>query len=267
MMAHFALTDVDGKRFRFSERFSRSALGLAGAGGSPLKVWLEGWSATETQARPWSMKLSAAEAEMAIDLELKSLTSVILNGESGLSRKSATPGNSSYYYSIPRMQTSGTVRSGNDTYRVAGVSWLDREWSTSALERDQVGWDWFALHLDDGRDIMFYRLRKRDGTVDPFSSGTLVMAGGKTRHIEKDDVQLEIGRWLTSPASGARYPSLWRMRIPSHNLELEITPRLPDQELRARFRYWEGAVAVKGAPGSPSGEGYLEMTGYGAEPK
>jgi len=261
IMAHFAVTDVDGRRFRFAERFSRAALGLAGAGGRPLSVKLEDWSLLETSRRPWGVRLAAADADMAIDLELSGLKPEVLNGEGGLSRKSATPGNASYYYSIPRLATSGTIRVGGESFRVKGLSWLDREWSTSALDRDQQGWDWFALHLDDGRDIMYYQLRKKDGSVDPFSSGTLVGAEGGSRHLKREEVRLEALSWWKSPKSGASYPSAWRMRIPAQGIDLEIAPRLADQELVTGFRYWEGAVAVRGSVG---GSGYLEMTGYPA---
>ncbi|WP_085812677.1 lipocalin-like domain-containing protein [Geoanaerobacter pelophilus] len=258
-MAHFAVTDVEGKRFRFAERFSRAALGLAAAGGSPLAVRLEEWSAQETAALPWSVKLAAAQGDLAIDLDLSSVKPVILNGEGGLSRKSGASGNASYYYSIPRLATSGTVRVGGDAFKVSGVSWLDREWSTSALDKDQAGWDWFALHLADGRDIMYYQLRRRDGSSDPFSAGTFVEANGSSRHLKREEVQLEpMGRW-TSPKSGASYPSGWRMRIPSQGIDIEVAPLLADQELAAGFRYWEGAVEVRGSTG---GYGYLEMTGY-----
>lgn len=260
-MAHFAVTDVQGKQFHFAERFSRAALGLAGAGGRPLAVRLEDWSAQESALQPWSVKLKAADAEMAIELDLTSLKREILNGENGLSRKSGTPGNASYYYSISRMATSGTIRSGSESFKVTGLSWLDREWSTSALEPDQVGWDWFALQLDDGRDLMFYQLRRRDGSSDPFSSGTLVSADGTGTHLEHDQVQLEATRWWTSPKTGTKYPSLWRMRIPSQRVDIQISPRLAGQELVGDFRYWEGAVAVQGAGGA-LGSGYLEMTGY-----
>jgi len=260
-MAHFAVTDVTGKQFHFAERFSRAALGLAGAGGRPLAVRLEDWSALESSLQPWSVKLQAADADMAIELDLTSLKREILNGEAGLSRKSGTTGNASYYYSISRMATSGTIRSGSESFKVTGLSWLDREWSTSALEPDQVGWDWFALQLDDGRDIMFYQLRRRDGSSDPFSSGTLVSADGTGTHLGRDEVQLEATRWWTSPKTGTKYPSLWRMRIPSHRVDIEISPRLAGQEFVGDFRYWEGAVVVQGACGT-SGSGYLEMTGY-----
>ena len=261
-MAHFAMTDVAGRRFRSAERFSRAALGLAGAGGNPLTVRLEDWSATETSPHPWAMRLSALDGDMAIDLDLRSLTPEVLNGEGGLSRKGSRPGNASYYYSIPRLATGGTVRVGSQTYRVTGSSWLDREWSTSALEPGQVGWDWFALQLDDGRDLMFYRLRRKDGSTDPHSGGTLIAADGKAQPLKLEEVELSSTRWWTSPKSGARYPTDWRLRVPSRGIELEISPRLDDQELLGSFRYWEGAVAVRGLNGSPNGVGYLEMTGY-----
>ncbi|MCM0083105.1 carotenoid 1,2-hydratase [Geomonas sp. Red32] len=260
-MAHFAVTDVGGQRFRFAERFSREALGLAGAGGQPLTVWLENWSARETASSPWSMKLTAAGKGMAIDLDLTSLTAPILNGEHGLSRKSATPGNASYYYSIPRMKSTGTLRSGNRSYQVSGLSWLDREWSTSALEAGQAGWDWLALQLADGRDLMFYRMRRRDGSADPSSSGTLVTRGGGVLHLTREQVRMEVLQWWTSP-HGSRYPARWRVTVPSQGIDLEVVPRLADQELATSFRYWEGAVESRGAGGSPSGSGYLEMTGY-----
>jgi len=265
-MAHFAVTDVAGKRFSWRERFGRAALGLAGAGGKPLRVTLDDWSATESAENPWIMRLAAAGEDAAIDLDVRSIKPVVLNGERGVSRKGSAPGNASYYYSLPRLATSGTIRAGGETFRVAGLSWLDREWSTSALESGQVGWDWFALQLDDGRDVMFYRLRRRDGSVDPWSGGTLVAADGDGRHLGGDEVRVEALGWWQSPESGIRYPSRWRLLVPGENLDLEIVPRLDRQELLASVRYWEGAVAVRGrGEGSPGGSGYVELTGYGAE--
>ena len=211
------------------------------------------------------MQLAARDGDVAAIFQVRSVKPLVLNGEEGLSRKGREPGNASCYYSMPRLETSGTIRIGSETSRVAGLSWLDREWSTSALEADQTGWDWFALPLDDGRDLMFYRLRRSDGTADPFSSGTLVAADGSSRHLAVDEVQLASDDWWTSPAGGCRYPSRWRLRIPAEGLDLEIVPRLADQELLASVRYWEGAVSVRGmSAGSPGGSGYLEMTGYGA---
>lgn len=263
-MAHLALTDVTGRRFRHAERLSREALGLAGAGGRPLRVWLEDWQAVEVATRPWTVRLTGNEEDWGIDLTLRAVKPEVLNGAGGLSRKGGEPGNASYYYSLPRMETSGTIRAGGTTFTVSGLSWLDREWSTSALAPDQTGWDWIALHLNDGRDLMYYRLRRRDGTTDPASAGTIVAADGSYRHLAAAAATLETLSWWSSPAGGARYPSRWRLRVPAEGIDLDIVPRLPDQELFTTIRYWEGAVEVRSSAGKGiAGSGYVELTGYG----
>jgi len=278
-LAHFALSDVEGRRFRSFERTSRGALGLAGAQAAPFRAWVETWSAAgpppgtgatgATSATP--MRLVAQEGDgdgaAAIDLSLDPGKPPVLQGDRGLSKKGAEPGQASYYYSLPRMSARGTVRTGGETLPVAGLAWMDREWSTSSLGKDQVGWDWLALQLDDGRELMLYRLRRRDGSADPASQGTLVAAGGSYRPIPWSAVALASSATWTSPRSGARYPARWRLSIPAEGLDLEIRPYLADQELDTSFRYWEGAVGVSGtASGRPiSGSGYVELTGYGEE--
>src|SRR5437868_5938573 len=171
-MAHFALTDVAGNQFYAFDRFSRGAAGLAGAQGQPFRVWLESWSAEGLGADALPMRLRAAQDQIAIDLTLEGGKPIVLQGDQGVSQKSATPGNASYYYSLTRMPTSGTLRVGAATFQVRGLSWMDREWSTSSLGQDLAGWDWFALQLSDGREVMFYQLRRRDGSSDPVSGGT-----------------------------------------------------------------------------------------------
>jgi len=147
---------------------------------------------------------------------------------------------------------------------VTGLSWMDREWSTSALGSNQVGWDWFALHLDDGSDIMLYQLRNRDGTTDPFSGGSVRSTDGTVTTLHASDISWQpVGEWL-SPHTQGRYPAEWEVRIAPLELTLAITPLVADQELQVTVRYWEGAVDVNGTRrGVPvRGEGYLEMTGY-----
>ncbi len=264
-MAHFALTDVQGSRFHHFERTGRGALGLAGATGRPLRVWLDDWSADGMKTSALPIRLRAVEDKASIDLVLDTARPIVLQGDRGLSRKSAAPGNASYYYSMTRLATLGSVRVDGVSFPVEGNSWLDREWGTSSLEKGQTGWDWFALQLSDGRDLMFYRLRRGDGTTDPFSAGTLVLPDGSVRPLSPEDVRIEpLGSWR-SPKSGARYPSRWRVLLPSVGLELAVVPRTADQELRTVVRYWEGAVGVRGTSGGKpvEGEGYVELTGYG----
>lgn len=254
-MAHFALTDVETGRFVAKSRLTRGALDLAGATARPFRVWLEDWSADGDGA----MRLRATEDDVAIDLVLARGKPPVLHGDRGLSRKGAERGNASYYYSLTRMDTRGEIAIGGQPVAVTGTSWMDREWSTSALEAGQVGWDWFALHLDDGRELMLYRFRRADGSADPFSAGTLVARDGTSVHLDAGDAAIEVLAWWTSPRDGTPYPSRWRITVPDHRLALEVSPRVANQEWTEPVRYWEGAVAVAG---TVAGQGYVELVGY-----
>jgi len=268
-MAHFTVTDVEAGDFYAHERFARGAAGLAGATAEPLNVWLGDWSIAGATGATFPLRSRAAADGTAIDLVLEAGKPPVLQGELGLSQKGPEPGNASYYYSFTRMPARGTVVVAGDTIAVTGLAWLDREWSTSALSADQVGWDWFALQLEDGWDMMAYRLRRADGTADEWSEAVIVdPEGTPTRLAFGDDISLEsTGTW-SSPVDGAVYPSGWRIAIPARGWNLAIEPRIPDQELDLSFRYWEGAVSVggRGEGGSPvSGRGYVELTGYAGE--
>lgn len=261
-IAHFAVTDADGERFLTAERFSRGALGLAGAQAAPFRVWIDDWEIAEAgPSGQW--RLRAADPAFSIDIELAPAKPPVLNGDNGLSQKSAEPGNASYYYSITRWATAGTLRLGEDVFRVSGLSWLDREWSTSALGAEQLGWDWFALQLSDGSDLMFYNLRTLDGSQDEHSAGTWIDADGNSLHLEREDVEIVVTDTWESPEGGV-YPSAWMLRVPRQGLALDVRPVMADQELFTTVRYWEGAVDVQGErDGSPvAGRGYVELTGY-----
>ena len=264
-MAHFALTAPGGPAggFYSFERFARGAGGLAGAEVEPFRVWLEDWSAEGEPGLP-PVRLRAAEGGVGIDLRLAAGKPPVLQGDRGLSRKGQEPGNASFYYSLTRLPTSGTVTLDGDTFQVTGLSWMDREWSTSVLDEGVVGWDWFSLQLDDGRDLMAYQLRRADGTADPLSAGSLVEADGSSTSLVWGDYQIEPLATWRSPRGGRTYPARWRLTLPARQIELEIEPLLADQELSHSFVYWEGAVRFRGrAAGQPvAGRGYVELTGY-----
>ncbi len=262
-IAHFAITDVDAGKFFVAQRSSRGALGLAGATAEPFRVWIDDWeiSASGDASRRW--RLTASAEDFALDLDLVAVKPPVLNGLSGLSQKSANPRNASYYYSITRWRSDGRVRTGSDEFVVSGLSWLDREWSSSALAADQAGWDWFALQLSDGSELMFYNLRKTDGAQDAFSAGTWVFADGTARHIDREDIDITVKRQWASPAGGS-YPAAWEIGLPALDLRLTVEPVLADQELFTTVRYWEGAVDVTGtrSGAAVTGRGYVELTGY-----
>lgn len=260
-MGHLAISDIAAHRHHSAERFARAAAGLAGARATPFEVWLGPWSLRGDEGL-FPLHASAQDGNIGLSLQFRAGDKpLVLQGERGLSRKSATPGNASYYYSFTRLPTRGELRIGDSTYRVQGDSWLDREWSSSALDRDQSGWDWFALQLDDGRDLMYYRLRDRQGRAHPFSGGALVEADGTVRTLLPGQVRLTpLRHWQAG--DGTRYPVGWRLQVPGYRLDLEVQAMLDDQLMDHSVRYWEGAVSVSG---SRRGRGYLELSGYAGE--
>lgn len=261
--AHFTLSDIDAAQFHAFERFSRGAAGLAGAQPEPFKVWLEDWQATEgTQGMP-AMQIRAEEGGVAIDLGMQPVKPTVLQGEEGFSIKGPGAGNASYYYSMTRLQTTGTVTVAGETFAVDGLSWMDREWSTSLLAEDQEGWDWFSLHLDDGRDLMYFNVRSTSAPRSPYADGALIAADGQKQALEPAAIQLEVLDTWESPRGGV-YPSRWRMQVPGEAIDLYIEPFFENQELDLAIRYWEGAVRVTGSAGGQplSGTGYVELTGY-----
>jgi predicted secreted hydrolase len=258
-MGHLAVTDEAGHRFIAFERLARDGLGLAGAEAS--RVWVEDWS-----IRPsFPLALQAGQpGQVALALTVGAGRGPILQGEGGLSRKGPEPWNASYYYSCTRLPTSGRLTLAGQDLAVTGESWYDREWSTSALGPELAGWDWLALNLSDGRDLMVYRLRRHDGSAAAESRATIIDPSGATRLYGPGAFRLNADAWWTSPQSGARYPVSVMVEIPAAGLRVETRPLLEDQELRLSFRYWEGAVTATGRAGGAdiTARGYLELTGY-----
>lgn len=265
--ADFAIADIAANQFYFRERFSRGAAGLAGAVTAPrVRIWIEDWAIEALDEGATAFRLRAVDGPIAMDVTIRQVKPIVLQGDRGLSAKSQQPGNASYYYSLTRLSVEGVITINNTTHEVSGTSWMDREWSTSVLAEDAVGWDWFALQLDDGREIMLYQIRKKDGGVESTSDGTLVLADGTTKHLTLEDYRIEpTGAWR-SARTGAEYPSGWNLTIstPTGTLQLTVTPLMLDQELNTTTAYWEGASRITGLEGGKaiSGYGYVELTGY-----
>ncbi|HEY7220964.1 MAG TPA: lipocalin-like domain-containing protein [Candidatus Binatia bacterium] len=264
-MAHFALSDITTKKFRFRERINRGTNDRAGAATDRYLVWNEDWK-VEGDERNHSIQVN--DRGTGLRLSLKSLKAPTLHGQNGLSQKGEGEGRASYYYSLTRMQTEGELTIDGKQQKVRGLSWMDHEFGSNQLGEDQVGWDWFSIQLDNNTELMLYLMRRKDGSVDPYSSGTLVNANGATKHLKLSDYRVEVlDRWK-SPASGANYPMKWKVAIPEENIALEIDPEFQAQELitsrSTRVTYWEGAVEIRGTVQGRSitGQGYVEMTGY-----
>lgn len=264
-MAHFAVSDLSGNKFFFRERINRGYDGKAGAETDRYFVWNEDWK-VEGGDRTHRIQMNDRGTQLA--LTLQSGKPPVLHGQNGLSQKGEGEGRASYYYSLTRMKTEGILGLGGKEEKVRGVSWMDHEFGSNQLREDQTGWDWFSVQLDNETELMLYLLRRQDGSLDPYSSGTLVRADGTTRHLALNEFHVAVlGRWK-SAKSGADYPAKWKVTIPAEAIELQITPELDDQELitrrSTRVTYWEGAVRIAGTARNKlvHGAGYVELTGY-----
>lgn len=262
--AHFAISDPERGIFLSDERYARGAAGLGGAKleAGQLEVWVEDWRMSGPDDLS-EVLVEAAGDGIEISLTLKPAKPIFLQGDQGFSPKGRDIGQASHYYSVTRLETEGSIVVDGRSESVTGLSWFDREWSTSLLSEDQRGWDWFSLQLDSGEDLMFFRLRS---DTQDYVDGTLVSAGGTGIPLDPSAVELTPTGFWTSPSTDTEYPIAWTLRVPEHNLDLTLEATIPNQELSTRVSYWEGAVRVSGTRDNLplSGRGFAELTGYGS---
>jgi predicted secreted hydrolase len=258
---HLALTDVARGETRFAERM-RSSSPLARAAQSELELALEDWSLR--LRADGELELSGADPARGFGfaLGLRPEKPLVLHGDGGYSKKGGDPGNASAYVSWTRLAVEGTLRLDGAERKVRGSAWYDHEFGSSVLEEGVVGWDWFGLQLDDGRELMLFVLRDEAGAPSDASAGTLIARDGTARGLARGEFSLRRTATWKSPRSAASYPASWTVAIPAERLVLELTPLVADCELRStstRVTYWEGPLAVRG---SVAGRGYAELTGY-----
>lgn len=265
--AHFTVSDLENGRFLMAEKAGRGTMGIGGASlnSEGVRIFLHDW---ETLIDGNTHHLKADGDHFGIELELVSQKSPVLHGDAGLSRKGSVPGQASYYYTLPRMKSQGVFRLDNKRFEASGLSWMDHEFSSNMLSKDQTGWDWMGLQLSGNRELMLYVLRLRDGSIDPCSSGTLVKSDGTAVRLSKEAFAIKpVGFW-ESKQSGTVYPSGWQVEVLPYRMNLRVTPNLKDQELitsqSTQVTYWEGSVRVTGAATGEkvTGHGYVELTGY-----
>ena len=268
-LAHFALTDDNKRQFFNYERRSRGSFGQAESSEAQLDVRLRNWSLVFEEG---VLKLRADDSGNVLELTLTSQKPVVLHGENGLSKKGPEPGEASYYSSFTRLTGTGSLAIGGaGPQPVSASAWLDHEFTSSKLARGTQGWDWFALQLDSGEDVMVYQLRDENGRPSEFSSGTWVEKDGTSTQLKREDFIVKVlDRWK-SPKTDVLYPSSWKISVPSRNFEVEVNPTVQEQELTTDkttyVTYWEGRCRFKGTlrEAPVQGDAYTELVGYSHE--
>lgn len=268
-LAHMALLDVKEKRFLHEERLNRRGWD-AGSSTNSLSVRNGNWSLNMSTNNNNAMSLQGSiRSDAALTLQLIPAKPLVVFGENGVSRKGASPTAASYYLTFPRLNVTGTVKIDGEERVVTGQAWMDHEISSSQLDDDQSGWDWASLQLNDGREIMAYRLRKLDGSMDPFSQLAWVdKLGDVTRVTSKQFTWSGKGAWK-SPRSGGEYPV--HVELAANDpatgklTTFALEPLFLEQELRGALggvSYWEGACRVLDERDQDVGSAYLELAGY-----
>jgi predicted secreted hydrolase len=265
-LTHLALSDLDSGKFYHAERTNRAGPGIAAVSEALARIWNGNW---QIQWHGNDQELQAIDARFQLHFKLHPEKPPVIHGENGISKKAESPGRASHYISLTHLATSGAIELGNKKMEVTGTSWMDHEFFTQQLDANQAGWDWLSLQLDDRTELMLFHIRRKDGSIDPYSAGTYVDATGKTTHLRFGEFKLEpVGEKWFSPGTGAAYPIQWKITIPKLSIELEAKTPLASQELTGNSKlvpnYWEGAIALTGTRTAQplSGVGYLEMTGY-----
>ena len=210
-MGHFTVSDVAGGRFHHDQRYSRDGAGLAGATSDPrLHIWLEDLDMQALNDEASQIRLRASMEGAAIDFTLEHTKPPRLRGIEGYSQKGVEAHQASYYYSIPRLATQGTLTLGGERIEVQGESWMDHEFFTQYLTADVVGWDWFALLFDDGRELSLGWLRLKDGGQ---------------RYYGGDGAAAFLSRWTAARVRLRRRTS--RLRRPTPGPARTTAPAIP----------------------------------------
>lgn len=261
-LAHAALLDAKSGRFLHEEKLHRAGFD-AGASQTTLDVRQTNWSLKLDEATNRLQLHATVRADAALTLELDAVKPLVVFGKDGVSRKGASESAASHYLTFPRLKASGVVKLGTEKLRVSGEAWMDHEFSSSQLDEGQAGWDWAALQLRDGREVMVYRMRREDGSTDAASALTWI---GKDGALKTDAFTWSALESWKSPRTGAVYPN--RVRIACDSGVFELRPVTADQEQGGELTglpYWEGACDVLDADGAVIGRAFLELAGYAGD--
>jgi predicted secreted hydrolase len=265
---HAALLDVATGRFVHTERLARSGWDAsASEEGLSVQVGDARLKMLDPLVERFSLD-AAVGGEAGFSVQLEAIKPLVVFGKEGVSRKGDSPTAASWYLTFPRLKAVGEVRLKERVVPVEGQVWMDHEISSSQLSGEQAGWDWAGIQFNDGREIMVYRLRQKDGRTDPASALSWVDASGKSKHYGASEFRWEAkGNWRSS-RTGAVYPIPVLLSAPDPETgemeEYTLEPLALDQELDGAVSgvpYWEGANRVL-SRGKEVGSAYVELTGY-----
>jgi predicted secreted hydrolase len=264
--AHFAITDYNNEKFRYSHR--KSANGLfdfpASMSEKHYHLRLGDWTIRESNGA--HILRASIGNDVTFEATLKPTKKVVLNGKDGKGVSYKDEGQASRYFSYTRMEMDGDIVWNGETEHFTGSAWMDREFGTWTPTENQKGWDWFSVQLENGTELMCYQLRNSAGGVSTYSSGVFIDEEGNSKYLTNEDFIIEPTGYWKSPQTKAVYPNGWKIYVGKFDLHLTVSPVIENQELDTRgttmIIYWEGACEVKGKTKETNGKAYVELVGY-----
>lgn len=267
-IGHFAISNITEQDHREQLKLARPALGGVSASEEHMNIQVHDWKIVQNEKDMISIAASS-EKGMELRLELEPEKDFVIHGEDGIHLKTNNEKNASHYISFTRLKSNGSVKWDGVNYNVSGLSWMDHEFGSSWLDSEDEGWDWMAIQLDNEIDLMIYRIRRKDGSSNPYAIGSLVEKDGTLIELPFSEYTMTTVRYWKSDESKAEYPVEWEVEIPKYNAVLNVSARFDNQEMNlggddAASTYWEGAIGINGTwqGQETTGKGYLEMVGY-----
>ena len=250
---------------------------LTGGGGSGATARAFNSYATMNAAWPDPTKNMAIKARLVddpslavvdFDLTMSQQGPVFMVHGTGLAASGQGSGGhlqaNNYYYSLTKLQTTGTITVDGERFQVSGTTWMDHEYGWFGTSSNPVKWILQDMQLDNGVSISNYAIL---GTSLPAlnerrPSNATVMRPDGTTYYEPTFITPIDHTW-TSPASGKTYFPVVQVDMPSFNASFVVRSLIDGQEftMPGGGGVYEGVASATGTfeGQSASGAGWNEQ--------
>ncbi|MBN2099743.1 MAG: hypothetical protein JW753_09120 [Dehalococcoidia bacterium] len=255
-----SLFDHEKKKYAFGVRSTLPFFWMADFSKEDMSLRLFDYTARREETGKFRVRGSVRSNKL--DLQLTPVRPPILHGYKG-NGVLDFPRARHNYYSLPRLETTGTIKTGRKLETVTGVSWMDHQYGFIYSEEFK-GWDWMCVHLDIGVDLMFSQVRLHNGEVLPQSCGAVVYPDGRTVLLSKKEFILKPLRYWKSWLTRTTYVVDWEIDVSGMEIRLRSRAHVDAQQMILwPMIFWEGSNSVSGVfeGEEVNGQGFLETFG------
>ena len=192
-----------------------------------------------------------------IDLKIKGFGNILYNSFSGQTRMGDSVFN---HYSVPEMETTGTIILDEEEHQVEGSIWFERYTSDFGKGKnknieDNYHWLQVNMTLDDSVEKICIISSVDNITGREYTWATILNEDGSNMAVTVHPLIENTREYWESEETSQRYPKTMVAKIPCLDTELEITTAVDEQEVVSEAR--EGCRYA--------GSGYFKGTYKGKE--